>query len=616
MNNNDNSISIRISYNGTLKGIICDISMTIKDIILKYFKEYLKVECNISEFTLKVNGKKCPFEDTIKIYKNEIDNKSIFELNHNDNEDSDNDDYDIDDIEICEGNIANESARLFEMEINIKFFKIDKNNFNKNYDSDLHGLLNLCLLKEIANCKDFNQIKNLPQHISNIMSILKKGNINYNNVGMGILEVLNKIKGGNIINFSKYVDELISQNEINQYLISNLNDSKNEIQYIKNCLGKYIEYSKRFEQEFERAKRDSVFEYSVIASAIIEREGIDIFENNRQNCPNREDRVLFHGTSYDSISKILPDLFRRSEVSAQHGKGVYFTQDLDSCWIYGSEEKNKNNGIYNRRNLDIPKVGDYFSLIASAIYYDKKGFKRVYDSKYTPKKNEINFAYAGMNSLETIKGNPDKKKFFGTEFVIYDLDQICPFMSFKLKRDEYCIIWRDNNFSPNPVYNNEFDAIFKKFLKERMDYINKMAKFNIYPCQTSEEALNLIRRKKYNKIILISNIGSDYGGKKFVEEARQIIGNDVVVLFNAYSINHLRWVKDFKNAFFSNQPKFYEQYLECFYDKKEEECKKAIKNLKKEIEEHYKVKFNFDEKFLDYPYTKNAKIKKLNDITF
>ena len=263
------------------------------------------------------------------------------------------------------------------------------------------------------------------------------------------------------------------------------------------------------------------------------------------------------------------------------------------------EVKKKNKNKDNRRNLNIPKVGDYFSLIASAVYYDKKGFKRVYDYKYTPKKNEVNFAYAGMNHLETIKGNPDKKKFFGTEFVIYDLDQICPFMSFKLKRDEYCIIWRDNNFSPNPVYNNEFDAIFKKFLKERMDYINKMAKFNIYPCETSEEALNLIKRKKYNKIILISNIGSDYGGKKFIEEARKIIGNNVVVLFNAYSINHLRWVKDFKNAFFSNQPKFYEQYLECFYDKKEEECKNAIKNLKKEIEEHYKVKFNFDENFLD-----------------
>ena len=118
-----------------------------------------------------------------------------------------------------------------------------------------------------------------------------------------------------------------------------------------------------------------------------------------------------------------------------------------------------------------------------------------------------------------------------------------------------------------------------------MEYINQMAKFNIYPCETSEEALQLIKRKKYNKIILISNIGSDYGGKKFVEDARKIIKNEIIVLFCAYNINHLAWVKDFKNALFSNDPKFYEEYLDCFYGKKNvSETKEAIDKLKTKIE--------------------------------
>ena len=143
-----------------------------------------------------------------------------------------------------------------------------------------------------------------------------------------------------------------------------------------------------------------------------------------------------------------------------------------------------------------------------------------------------------------------------------------------------------------------------------------MAKFNIYPCETSEEALKLIKRKKYNKIILISNIGTDLGGKKFVEEARKIIGNDVVVLFNAYSINHLKWVKDFPNALFSNEPKFYEQYLSCFYNNNEKECRKEIINLKENIEQFYKVKFNFNDKFLDYPHTTDPNMKKYKDLTF
>ena len=71
----------------------------------------------------------------------------------------------------------------------------------------------------------------------------------------------------------------------------------------------------------------------------------------------------------------------------------------------------------------------------------------------------------------------------------------------------------------------------------------------------------MVKRKKYNKIILISNVGSDLGGKAFIDEARKIIGNDVITLFLAYNISHLNWIKDYRNAIFSNDPKFYEKYL-------------------------------------------------------
>ena len=161
-------------------------------------------------------------------------------------------------------------------------------------------------------------------------------------------------------------------------------------------------------------------------------------------------------------------------------------------------------------------------------------------------------------------------------------------MSAKLKRSEYCVIWRDNNFSSKSVYNNKFDAIFKKFLEERMKFINQEGRFNIYPCETSEKALKLVERKKYNKIILISNIGTDLGGKKFIINARKILGNDVLALFLAYNIKHLEWVKDYNIALFSNEPKFYEEYLNCFYDNKT--IDDNIKLLINEMEMFYKVK--------------------------
>ena len=175
-------------------------------------------------------------------------------------------------------------------------------------------------------------------------------------------------------------------------------------------------------------------------------------------------------------------------------------------------------------------------------------------------------------------------------------------MSATLKRVEYCVIWRDDNFSSKPVYNNKFDQKFKDFLKERMKYINQEAKYNIYPCETTEEALNLVKRKKYNKIILISNVGKEKAGKTFIDKAREIIGNDVIALFLAYQKSHLNWIKDYKNALFSNESKFYEEYLNSFEDEYQ------IKNLIEKMEKHYKVKFKFDDKYLYFPnFKENGK---------
>ena len=496
----------------------------------------------------------------------------------------------------------------YEKEINIKFIKEEKN-INKSYfsifkssfqnEEDLYGLLKLCLLKELSSKVEDHQISELPELLSYILKILKKGYIQDPVNKEEIKKVLQKLKGSNILNFSKYIDESINSNDIKMLLQLLNNEDLKEINDIKNRLLNYNEYIKIFEKDFEEKKRNSIFEFSIISLVVMEREDFQIFERERKKCPNRVDRILYHGTSIEPISCILTGYFRKSvDRCYQHGKGVYFTDMLDYCWFYGGEKSNRSNG--NK----IPKNNETFTLIACSIYYDKNGFRQVKDYKYTPKKNEINFAYA-KEDFSTIKESPDKTKFFGTEYVIWDLDQICPFIGAKLKRNEFCVIWRDNNFSSKPVYHNQFDAIFKDFLKERLKYIKQFAEFNIYPCETTNEALELIRKKKYNKIILISNVGTDLGGKKFVDEARKIIGNDVIALFLAYNIKHLDWIKNYKNALFSNKPNFYEEYLNCFndefYNKKDK-----ILELKETIENHYKVKFNFDDKFLDYPKYKDG----------
>ena len=150
--------------------------------------------------------------------------------------------------------------------------------------------------------------------------------------------------------------------------------------------------------------------------------------------------------------------------------------------------------------------------------------------------------------------------------------------------------------------------MFKNFLGECIKYIKQSAKYNVYPCQTTKEALDIIRRKKYNKIILISNVGPQFGGKTFVEEARKIIGNDVIVMFLAYMQQHLKWITKFKNALFANKAEFYEEYLDCFGNKA------RMNQLIEKIQNHYQVKFNFDNKFMEYPLYKDS--GKYSDLSF
>jgi len=189
------------------------------------------------------------------------------------------------------------------------------------------------------------------------------------------------MEGSNTINFSEYVDETIDKNQIDKILILLNKDDLLEINDIGFRLSKYNKYMKFFLKKFEKAKHESIFEFSVVSLVIIEREDFEKFEKERKKCPNRVDKILYHGTSVEPISCILTDQFKKSvDRHYQHGKGVYFTDFLDYCWFYGGAEGNRANK--NR----IPELEDTFTLIAYSVYYNEKGYRKVINSEYTPKK--------------------------------------------------------------------------------------------------------------------------------------------------------------------------------------------------------------------------------------
>ena len=146
------------------------------------------------------------------------------------------------------------------------------------------------------------------------------------------------------------------------------------------------------------------------------------------------------------------------------------------------------------------------------------------------------------------------KKFKGTEYLITEKGQILPLLAITIQRVEFLIIWRDNNFdSSNP---NKY-SYFKEMLEYNQKikkYVSKNLETKIYYFEESNEALEFIKRKKYNKIILITNGANN--DEEFLDKARKIIGNNTIALITCYlASNHLKWIKNKENTLLNSKAK-------------------------------------------------------------
>ena len=149
------------------------------------------------------------------------------------------------------------------------------------------------------------------------------------------------------------------------------------------------------------------------------------------------------------------------------------------------------------------------------------------------------------------------------------------FLVFQQKKNEYYVIWRDPNFDTSRYYG--------KHLDDRKLFCLREANMNVYSFKSTEEALKFIvkRKNKDDKIIYITNIGNDLGGKRFIEIVRKIYKFDIMVLFYSNNTNHFNWIKNFPNCLYADQKDIYEKYLTNYN-------RIGLKNQKKIVEEKYK----------------------------
>ena len=564
---NNNMKVLTVHHNNNVQNIEISPDSKVEELV-----KIVKKQFHISNFfKLVVNGK--PLVNSMTVAENALETGTnvhvMFEENRNDEKTG------------------------YIKHINISF-AYNNDNKVKNDNSELTGIAKFCYLKEIASKLSEENINNFPEEIKCILLLLKNGKIKeVEKMGDETQKLLERYRKTNILNFTNYVNNAVNSNQI-KTMLSNLNkDVANEIQLFKNHLCKMNSQILMFNKDFSMALKKSVFEYSLTSLEISYRSEIDEYLKNCNKCPNNNQTILYYGASDANIKQIIENHFNQFPQNL-FGNGFYFTNSLD-CGIMMNQ-------YFENNSLDIPTVNEAFSFAISSVFYNNSTIKRVTDNNNSPKKNEANVALVD-GKMKSI-ANVDKSRFYSREYILGDKSQILPFIQIKVKRNEYCVIWRDVNFKSEDVYGDKYDKIFKDFLKERLDYISRYAKFNIYPCKDTKEALALVEKKKFNKIILMSNVGSDYGGRDFVDKARKIIGSDVICLFLAYMEEHLEWIVNYKNSLFSNDTEFYEQYLECFTDDIET-TKKNVLALKNSIEDYYSVKFKIENDFLDFPQFKN-----------
>ena len=581
------------------------------------------------KYMMEIN-KKISYDDLKRKIKEEIIKHFDFDIQYKDKIYTSKDkqkifNFEQGDIIIIILTISKES-----FEINADFHKnINLNEADKTI-TEISGLLQLFLFRyitrNIENQNNIEKIKN--KEIKNIILELKEGInlINFSNDSKkNIKAQLEETKGNNILSYSNYISSLkIKKKEI-ENLINELfgENKKKDILDFWSILSKYQTFNALFERDFNKAIEKSYFDFSLISLSLYQHKRRKQFIEALNECSNTVVRYLFHGTRIDPISKIVTDDFAYAK-RPLFGMGVYFTDLLDYASYYAGgtnlEDRRSNFGRIN-------SVGEFISCIATEVFYDIEKKKNIYNEdlvlkevelnhfptydeikrdykKYMVEENGVHYvrveaSNGSVKNEEKIEADRKLGKFMGIEYVITEMNQMLPLYGLTLKRNEYFVIWRD------PVFTIEND--YSEYLRERRRFIFKQAKMNSFFDSSAERLLEIIKRKKYNKIILLSNCGVDLSGKKFVEVARKILGFDVPVLFFSGNRDHFKWIQEFPNAFYTNDPTFYEKYINNYN-------KEGLLKLKKEIEDNYNIKLKINDDFLSFP--KFVQNKQYSDLIF
>lgn len=474
-------------------------------------------------------------------------------------------------------------------------------------------IINIALIDELAlkgiKASEYNKTS---EEINNILKQIETkkficlGNNYSSNIKYNIPDYSKNENRFQLVNFlketSKSNDDIFQKSstitnlefdKILEETIKNISDVVviQEINQKRHILNKYEEFNNEIETILEKSKMESIFEFGAVGLSLIDREDISNYQDNKNKCNNLETKFLFHGTSADSSSLIVTSNFRTAN-TAFFGPGIYMTDMLDYSGFYAFEKTKLDKFINHHR---IRKKDETFTIVVSQIFYDRTKFENCNKMTNNPiPENGIRYIKVNANG-HPISENKTKekeyKKFIGTEYVIKNENQILPLYSITLKRNEYYCLWKDYHFT--------HETSFTKHAIHVKNMAKQLLGINVYGVGEFDEALDIIRRKKYNKVIIISNVGLVDKAKQFINDIRNILKFNVIILFFTASISHLKWIKEIPNILFTMNDSHFKEYILNFNVE-------GLNKLKAKIEDEYGEKLNQFNADLSYPLFQNA----------
>ena len=473
----------------------------------------------------------------------------------------------------------------YTSDLNNLFNSIQSKNYKGKKLNELTDLLKLCLLKKISSdlMRDNNLQNLLKPELMNILTKLDE-NIHLTGYSYENLEtMINEKKIYNIISYSNYLNNLdnsILNIHIIKYLLSLTNEKKKDNKNYWYSLSLFQEFNEHFENAFIKDLKNCYFDYSLVSINCVLSDSQE--ENQKRNTEYEKKKILYHYSDINPISKTFYDKLDISNTSQDENKFY----DNFEYFAFNSLKKDK------KEKRKIIPINSTFSFIVSETFFPEELISNAYGYCNQLSLNNENTVLTQSEIHPVVfedENLKQKNKSLGYCYTIKEKSQILPLYTVTLKRNEYFALHRDPNFNEK----NEHAQFLKNIQRKNLNIFD----INIYYESSTEEALEFILKRKYNNVILITNVGPNLEGKRFVDIVRKILGFDVLVLFFSHNKKHLDWIKDYNNSFFTDNTDYYREFITNFNEN-------GLKALQKKLEKENSINFKNYIDSIDFPNRK------------